>query len=81
MPTTHDQTADVAQRVISRLGGTVTVSKIVGRTPGAISKWQAPRSRGGTGGLIPARYYAPLLAYARQHGIDLTPAELIGGAP
>lgn len=67
----------VAENVITMLGGPVAVGRIVGRSHSAVCKWKAPPSSGGTGGLIPARHQAPLLAYARRHGIPLTPNDFI----
>jgi hypothetical protein len=38
----------------------------------AVYKWMWPRSRGGTGGLIPAQKQIQLMIAAKQRGIILT---------
>lgn len=43
-----------------------------------IWRWAQPRPRG-TGGLIPSRYHAPLLALAERIGVDLTATDLVLG--
>lgn len=46
------------------------VAEICGVTTTTVWRWQAPRPIG-TGGEIPRRYMAPLLAYCRRRKIDL----------
>jgi hypothetical protein len=43
----------------------------------AIYYWLRPGKRG-TGGVIPFKYRAPLIAHARAHGIKLKPADFVG---
>lgn len=43
-------------------------------------RWAQPVAKGGTGGLVPSRYHAPLLQLAAEHGIALSPAELVLGS-
>lgn len=67
----------VAQAVIQTLGGVGITAAVCRVTHPTVCAWKRPRSKKGTGGLIPARYHAPILAYARAHDIPLTPADLI----
>lgn len=43
-----------------------------------IWRW-AQKCPRGTGGLIPSRYHAPLLAMAKRRGVDLTATDLVLG--
>lgn len=61
-----------AHSIIAKLGGPSAVAGIVGIHRTRVSNWKRPREVGGTGGLIPQRHIPDLLAYARQHGIELT---------
>lgn len=66
----------VAKRVLDKLGGARKVARILGRKPPGVYKWTYPRSRGGTGGLIPAECQQPLMDYAHSNGIeDLKPED------
>ncbi len=76
-----DTPLPIASIVIRRVGGTVAVATICGLDAGSVSAWKRAKSRKGTGGLIPSRHHAPLLAYARRHNIPLTPADLIPADP
>ncbi len=63
-------------RVI-RLFGTARASAIAGLTTDAIRKWDRPISKGGGGGLIPARYQSLYLEAASEAGVALTASDLI----
>lgn len=66
-----------AKSIIARLGGPTKVREITGVGMTAPHSWQHPKSKGGTGGLIPMRHIPALLAYAREQGIELTADEFI----
>lgn len=68
---------DPAQRIIARLGGEAQVAFITGTAYTAPYRWQAPRQKGGTGGVIPQRHHRRLLDYARREGIALTADEFL----
>ena len=71
-----DHVSPVAKRVLDKLGGVPKVARILGRKTQGVYKWTYPRSRSGTGGLIPAVCQQALLDYAHQNGIeDLTPED------
>lgn len=60
-----------AHTIVKRLGGEARVSEITGTSGNAPYRWQYPREKGGTGGLIPQRYHRTLLNHARDEGVDL----------
>jgi hypothetical protein len=66
-----------AERVIARFGGVPGLVRAL-RQAGfhkqraAIYKWTYPKSRGGTGGLIPTSAMHEILVAARMEGITLT---------
>lgn len=66
-----------ASTIITKIGGEAVVSEITGTAYTAPYRWQHPRERGGTGGLIPQRYHPVLLAYARSKGISLKAEEFL----
>jgi len=66
-----------AQTIIKRLGGPAVVSKITGTAYTAPYRWQQPRDKGGTDGLIPQRYHPALLGYARDNDIPLVADEFL----
>jgi len=71
----------VAKRIIGLLGGPTVVGAAVKRTPGAVCKWNTPKERGGTDGLVPSRYHAPLLEFAKRKGVSLGPEDFIPPLP
>lgn len=75
------QYLDPARTVIAKISGrdadksqsakAAKVAAILGLDRSTVYKWMMPREKKGTGGLVPARYHAELLAYARAHRIKL----------
>lgn len=65
----------VAKSIINKLGGVAKVAEITGLTTKQIHCWTYERTRGGTGGLIPAKHQSLLLDAARLKGIELGPAD------
>ncbi len=68
---------NVASIVISKLGGFAAVSSGIGVDKTWVHRWTYPRSRGGTGGVIPQRHFSDLLKFARARGVELTVADLV----
>lgn len=66
-----------ADRVISAFGGVRATAKIIERNPSTVSRWRKPRDEGGTGGRIPSRVQAVILAHAVKNKIPLVAADLI----
>lgn len=69
-----------AEFAIRQFGGAQPLSRIVHQSNLKLAfKWKRSRERGGTGGLIPAKYFAPILDAGKLRGIDITPNDLIYG--
>jgi hypothetical protein len=66
-----------ASSIIKKLGGEAVVSGVTETAYTAPYRWQYPRDRKGTGGLIPQRYHRTLLDYARSKGISLKAEEFL----
>lgn len=64
-----------AEYVIYIMGGVRTTGRAIGRSAQAVSLWRASKSKGGTGGRIPPKAQALLLAYAHTNAIDIRPAD------
>lgn len=60
-----------ARTIIERLGGEAAVSRIAGVAITAPYRWQQPRAKGGTGGVIPHWHVQKLLAHAAENDISL----------
>jgi len=67
-----------ARFVVDRLGGVSATSKVIGISQSAISRWLVSCEQKGSGGQIPQRYWAEILAFAYHHKIDLTLSDLAG---
>lgn len=66
-----------ASQIVQKLGGEVVVSSITKTALTAPYRWQYPKAKGGTDGLIPQRYHRTLLDYAREQGIPLESDEFL----
>lgn len=73
IPVIH--THDPAFTVIEKLGGKTTVAEALSLDKSTLSRWCQPRPLG-TGGQIPQRHWAQLMAMARKQGVDITLEEL-----
>ncbi len=67
-----------AYSVISRLGGVSRVADILGITQSAVSRWIITKSKGGTDGRIPQKYWEDLLHYTEKRGIKIDIHDLSG---
>jgi len=63
---------DPARKIITALGGPNAVARRIGLHRTRVSKWQATREAGGTGGLIPVKHIPELVRMAREKGIELS---------
>ena len=52
------------------------LARLLGREPSHVYRWGYPSSRGGTGGVIPAKGLRELVALARLQGVLLTSDDL-----
>ena len=57
---------DPARSIISRLGGVDVVARETERDRTRVYRWMYPRSRGGTGGIIPSDQIPTLIALAKR---------------
>jgi len=64
-------------RKVRRIVGSMALAQLCGRGEAAIRKWDRRKSKGGTGGLVPAEFQARILAYAEENGLPLTARDLI----
>jgi hypothetical protein len=69
-----------ASSIIGKLGGLTAVSKIAGVSITTVQRWRMPKSKGGTGGIVPHWHHERLLEEARSRGIALEPVEFIRSA-
>ena len=53
------------------------MAQLCGRGEAAIRKWDRRKSKGGTGGLVPAEFQARILDHAEKNGLPLTARDLI----
>lgn len=67
-----------AYAVICRLGGVSRVAQILDITQSAVSRWIITRSKGGTDGRIPPKYWEDILGHAKKAGIKLDVFDLSG---
>ena len=74
IPTIH--TLEPAYTVIEKLGGKTTVAESLGLSKAQMSRWCTPADAGGTGGVIPQKYWARLMDMAREKRVRLTLKEL-----
>lgn len=62
-------------KIVDKLGGPKAVAQTLGLHKTTVYYWIKPLSRGGSGGVIPAKYVEPLIRHARAQGIRLKPED------
>jgi hypothetical protein len=67
-----------AQSIVNMLGGPTTVAKHLRLTPGAVSRWSMPKTKG-CGGLVPSAHIPELCRLARSRGLFLEPNSFFQG--
>ena len=65
-----------AYTVIEKLGGKSAVAAELDLDKSTLSRWCKP-APGGTGGLIPQRYWPQLIAMARKQSVTINVMELV----
>lgn len=65
-----------AYTVIEKLGGKSAVAAELALDKSTLSRWCKP-APGGTGGLIPQRYWPQLIAMARKQSVTINVMELV----
>lgn len=66
-----------ADKIIRLFDGPTRLSRLMGLGRSSVHRWRLPRDRGGCDGVIPSPNYAKLFEVAREHGVALTPDDLI----
>lgn len=66
-----------ASRIIRSLGGHDQVAKATGVSISRVYRWTYPKSRGGTGGLVPQKHHPAILALAQGIGLKFTADEFL----
>jgi DNA-binding phage protein len=74
----QDGEMSVAETMIKRFGGREQLAEALGVHVVQVYRWTYPKERKGTGGSIPSRHFSTLLKVAKERGIRLRPAELVG---
>lgn len=67
-------------RYVRKVLGARRLAEICERTTDAVRKWDRRRSKGGTGGLVPAEFQHRILAVATAEGLPIVASDLIAEA-
>lgn len=77
VPNSNPEVERRPSRYVREVLGSIRLAEVCGRTTEAIRKWDRRRSKGGTGGLIPAEFQARILALATSEGLPIKAEDLI----
>lgn len=66
---------DPAKSVIEKCGGVAAVAKICARHTSSVQRWMYPKSKRGTGGLIPAPEAVKILRHAKKSRLKIKPSD------
>jgi hypothetical protein len=69
---------DPASTIITRFGGVAAVADLLNLNRTSVLRWTHPKDRGGTGGLVPSKHQADLMAKAQERGVKIQPADFFG---
>lgn len=59
------------------MGGLSAVAKMADVSVTSVQRWRLPASKGGTGGIIPAKYHKRLMKHAGSRGLLLPLAAFV----
>jgi hypothetical protein len=65
-----------AYSVVTALGGVRSTASLLDIDPSAVSRWMTDKKRGGSGGVIPQRYWASILRHAKYSKLDISLTDL-----
>lgn len=68
---------NIAQNIIDKCGGVRPISLWLKITTKSVYCWTYPKSKGGSGGLVPSKYQSPLLQKAVESGVNLSPNDFM----
>lgn len=66
---------NIAQRVIAKCGGVRATAQLTGKTISVVYRWTYDKSKGGTGGLIPADAQQTIMAAAGRGEVPVVPED------
>lgn len=66
-----------AAQVIEAFEGVRPTARALELNPSTVCRWQKPKEKRGSGGLIPSEHHAKILRVARERGLRLTAEHLI----
>lgn len=67
-----------AHSLVRKAGGEDAIAQALGLAEITVYKWQYPKSRGGTGGVIPSTYHQRLMSWSNKNKKGLQPADFFG---
>ncbi len=65
-----------AYSVVTALGGVRSTANLLDIDPSAVSRWTTDKKKGGSGGVIPQRYWAAILRHAKYSKLDINLSDL-----
>lgn len=74
---TNAKRLEPAASILQKLGGPTAVADYLGIHRTWPWKWQQPREKHGTGGLVPQKYHPQLLDLARLKCVPMTAADFL----
>lgn len=66
-----------AASIIVAMGGLSAVARTAEVSVTSVQRWRLPTSKGGTGGIIPAKYHTRLMKHAATRGVELPLAAFV----
>lgn len=65
-----------AQSIYKKFGGARNLARLLGKNPSTVYRWDYPKTKGGTDGLIPSSALREVIKLAFLHGILITAEDL-----
>ena len=66
-----------AASLIAAMGGLSSVANAANVSVTSVQRWRLPQRKGGTGGIIPAKYHTRLMKHAATRGVALPLAAFV----
>lgn len=67
--------SNTAQNIISKFGGAQVLAELLNINVSNVHRWTYPKSRGGTGGVIPTRHQLKILKIGKKKKIKVNPQD------
>lgn len=68
----NDKVVPIAENVIEAFGGASTLAEVLGINISNVYRMKEPKSKGGRGGYVPAKYQTDILKAAKDRGIEIS---------